>query len=329
VLLFFRNNQITSLLPLALYVGLTHASALSGYTPAPTQVAGAGLLYQAWFGWAADAPFLSALAAAILVFVQALLTNVLADQFRLLSDRNWLPGVLYVLAASALPDFLFLSPPLVAATFVPMALRCIFKAYKVPRATALIFDTGFWIAVASLFYPTALLLFVAGFACINVMRSFNLREQLVFVTGTLAPLSLAWLWYFWGDRGGAFRAEHLADIFQFFNFDLLADPKTPLKTVFWGLLLAIFLFSFGSYFARKTIHLQKCITTLYWFLLVGGLSATLHPEWRWEHFLLPTAAAGIFLAMSFQDVRNRFVAEMLHLALLGFALFIQFFPQGN
>ncbi len=327
VLSIFRNNRVSTAILLALYLVLTRAAAFLGWVhPTPWPTANGSMLYEAMFDWAAKAPFYSALVAAVLVYLQALMVNRLADEFRLMNDRNWLPGMFYVLVSSALPEFLFVSAPLVAATFVPVALRRIFKAYKITQASALVFDAAFWMSVAGLFYPPALILLFAAFIGLSVMRSFNLREQLVFMTGAAVPLFLTWLWYFWDDRGTEFRALQFGEIFQLYRFNVTFDTKMLLKTSFLVLLLVVFLYGLNHFYQRKLIQAQKAITTLYWVLLTGGLLMLLRSEWRWEHFLLPAAAAGIFLAFSFQGIRNRLVAEILHLALLGLLFFIQIFP---
>ena len=93
MLALFRNNQFTTAIPLALYVVLTHLSALLGIAqPAPADHPDGGVLYRAWFEWMKAYPFWSVVGAAILVYIQALVVNILADEFRLLSDRTWLPG---------------------------------------------------------------------------------------------------------------------------------------------------------------------------------------------------------------------------------------------
>ncbi|MEO6759329.1 MAG: hypothetical protein ABIO24_07730, partial [Saprospiraceae bacterium] len=108
MLALFRNNQLSTFALLALYTALLHASALLGYGhPVPGTGAEGGVLYRDWFSWVEGREQISAIAAVVLVLLQALLVNNLADQFRLLGDRNWLPGLFYVLAASCLPDFLF------------------------------------------------------------------------------------------------------------------------------------------------------------------------------------------------------------------------------
>lgn len=133
MLLFFRNIQFTTGISLALYVGLLHFAALTGHIQPASTFPDAGFPYDGLAGWATNQPFWSAVSAAVLVFLQALIVNGMADSFRLMNDRNWLPGLGYALAASALPDFQFLSPPLIAATFVALAVRTIFLTYKSPK----------------------------------------------------------------------------------------------------------------------------------------------------------------------------------------------------
>ena len=242
MLSIFRNNRASTALPLALYLVLTRAAALFGWVhPTPWPTTDGSMLYETMFDWAATAPFYSALVAALLVYLQALMVNRLADEFRLMNDRTWLPGLFYILVSSVLPEFLFVSAPLVAATFVPISLRRIFKAYKITQATALVFDAAFWMSVAGLFYPPALILLIAAFIGVMVMRSFNLREQLVFLTGAIVPLFLAWLWYFWDDRGTEFRALQFGEIFQLYRFNATFDTRMLLKTAFLMSLLLVFL----------------------------------------------------------------------------------------
>jgi len=283
-----------------------------------------GLLYQSLFGWLASKPLYSAIGAVCFVFIQALSVNTLADEFRLMGDRNWFPGLFYALTASALPDYLFVSPPLVAATFVPFSLWRVYKAYQKPNMSGAIFDGALWIAVASLFYPPGLWFLVAAYAGFEVVRVFRLHERFVFLIGALVPLFLTWLWYFWQDRGAEFRDTHWADLFQLYHFDAVMDTKFVLKTALMIVLILVFLFGLGSLYSRKGIQAQKFVSVLYWFLIVGALTALMCPTWRWEHLLLPSGALAILLSLSFQSLRKRLWAELWHLGILAFVLIIQF-----
>ncbi|MDO8366483.1 MAG: hypothetical protein Q7T20_06780 [Saprospiraceae bacterium] len=324
MLSFFRSNQFFVAIPLALYVIIVHLGALMGTLQPPAPALDHGLLYQSWFGWVETQPFYSALTATFLVFIQAVSVNVWADEYRLMGERNWFPGLFYTLLVSALPDFLFVSAPLVAATFLPFSLWRIFKAYQKPNVAAAIFDGALWIAVASLFYPPSLWLLVAGFTGLGVVRVFRLHERFIFFTGIFAPLFLVWLWYFWADRGVEFRDAQWGNLFQIYRFDAVFDAKMLYKTMLVAFLAFFSLLGIGSLSNRKGIQSQKFAGVLYWFLAVGVLSLLLRPVWRWEQLLLPAAASGILLSHAFQSMRNRFWAELWHFCILAFVLFIQF-----
>lgn len=324
MLSFFRSNQFFVAIPLAVYAFLVHLGALLGTVrPSPNPVEG-GLLYVSCFGWIAEQPFYSSVSALVLVILQAITVNLLADEFRLMGDRNWFPGLFYVLCASALPDFLFLSAPLVAATFIPVSLWRIFNAYQKQNVPAAIFDGAFWISVASLFYPPALWLLLAAFAGYEVVRVFRLSERFIFLIGALVPLFLVWLGYFWLDRGAEFRQAHFSNLFQLYPFDAVWDTILVLKTALFVLLTFVFLLGLGSFYSRKGIQAQKFVSVLYWFLAISALSVLFRPAWHWEHLVLPAAAMAVLLALSLQGLRQRFWAETWHWTLLGFVIFIQY-----
>lgn len=328
MLLFFRNNQFTTFLPLAVYLVLTHLAALLGVVQSvEMQQTEGGLLYTTLFGWAAANPFYSALAATALVFLQALQINRLADEFRLLGERSWLPAVFYALAASCLPDFLFLSPPLVAATFIPTAMRRIFQSYQKPIGAAYILDASLWVTVGSLFYPPAIFLLVAAVAGVLTMRSFSFKEQWVFVTGVMVPLVLGWLGFFWADQGTAFLLGQFGSLFGLYRLGTDWNVPTILKAVSLVAIMLFVMFNSGRFYYRKLIQAQKCVTVLYWFLGVAAATSLLQADILPTHFVLLMPSAGIFFSMVFSAMRNRILAEIAHLLLLGFVLFVQYLPQ--
>jgi hypothetical protein len=327
VIAFFRNNQIVITIPLALYVLLTHGAAFLGFVvPTVPQINQGGVLYDLLFQWATDHTLISAGVAAILVFIQALLVNNLADEFRILNDRNWLPGMFFVLVTAILPDFLFLSPPLVATFFVPISIRRILQVYKTPNAIALIFDTALWITVGVLFYPHALFLLIAALAGLNVMRSFAVREQLVFVSAIFVATVLVWLGCFWYDVGSLFIKMNFVEIWGFYNFGAAISIVQYYELGFLLFLFLIVLLGFSFYYSRKLIQTQKSISVLYWFFLMGSLGYLLSKEPYLAHFMIVMPSVGIFLAMGFMAVRSRVLAEIFHLILLGALFFLQFFP---
>ena len=328
MLALFRSNHSTTVFILALYVAILHLPAILGWVPPPplTPEEDGGLLFSDLFGWANSNPAKSAMVAAVLVLFQALLVNQLADTFRLLNDRNWLPGALYVLAASCLPEFLFVSPALVAVTCIPIVLRCVFSVYKQNLAFGPVFDTAFWVTMATLLYPPAVWCLPAAYFALFSLRSFSLREQMVFFSGIFTPFFLALCGYFWYNQATEFFQTQFSRWIFWPEFQLAPDLYSNVKIALLGFLLVVSLLGFNVYYYKKLIQVQKYITVLYWFFFASLAAALFHDRWRAEYFLLLMPSMGIFLAYLFESIRNRSLAEVLHLVLLGTLIFIQFFP---
>lgn len=243
-----------------------------------------------------------------------------------MEDRSWYPGVLYAAAVSSLPDFQYVSPALVAVTFLPIALRRIFSVYKQTQAYSPIFDAAFWICLATIFHPSAVWCLPAAYFALFNLRSFNPREQLVFFTGIFAPFFLALTGYFWYDRGGEFLQVQFTQWIAFPTF-VFPSGYAGMKTGLLVLLLVVGLLGFNVYYHKKLIQVQKYITIFYWFMFAGLVSMLCHPEMRLEFALLTMPSLGIFLAYLFQSIRNGLIAELLHSVLLAAIFLLQFYPK--
>jgi hypothetical protein len=318
VLALFRNNQIFTAIPLALFAALLHLPALFGWIqPDGNTVQHAGDLFRLLFGWTADSPTGSAVLATFLVVIQAVLVNWLVNISRINSERNWLLPLLYVFFASCISDFQWTSPALVATTFIPLILRQLTYAYKGDNVPALAFNIGFYVGFSSLFYPVMLWLapiFLLGF---NSVRTLRLRELCIWLIGCWVPGFLGWLWSFWVDRGGAFRQTHLYDLFQLCDFDF-GKPSLllQLQIGLLGILLLIILLSFGTYYFKKLMQIQKLINILYWIIFAVIVTWLFRNQPNLEHVLLAASPTGMFLGMTFQHIRNRMLAELFFLLLL-------------
>lgn len=324
MLRFFRSNQIFVAVILLVYLILIRLGALVGWVNPPAIPDSGGLFYQTWFGWMKAFPVISALTALLLVFIQAFAVNFLADEFRLLGDRNWFPGLLYGLTASAFPEYLFVSAPLVGATFLPGALWKIFRSFQKPNVQASILDSALWISTGSLFYPPLAWILVAGFAGLLVVRVFRFSEILIYTFGAIIPLFLGWLWFFWADQGSAFRDLQWSHLF---NFSLTLQEwrvDTWMKFGMLGVFTLLFLLALPSALNRKGIQIQKFVSVLVWFLIVGILTTFLQPTWSFVNWIVPVTPAAVLLALGLQDYFKKWWIEPAHLMLLLFLFMIQY-----
>ncbi len=328
MLAFFRNNHSTTAFILAVYIALLRLPAIFGWvTSLEAAVEDGGLLYLDLFGHLQENPSFSAIVATILVYVQALAINWLADHYRILDTRNWYPGALYGFVASCVPDFVFLSPTLVAVSFIPFALWSLFGVYKQTMILSAAFNSAFWITVATLFYPPAVWLLPVAYLGLLNLRALSLQKQIVFFTGIFVPVFLTFTVYFWNDQAIVFLQTQFTRWLHSPAFHYTWNFYNTLKIMFLSALLLVSVLGFNVYYFHRLIQVKKYISILYWIILVSLATIMIHPEIRLEYALLAMPAVGIFLSFLGQSIRNSTLADLLHLGLLAFMFYIQFYPK--
>ncbi len=136
--------------------------------------------------------FFSVFVAFLLVLLVAyLLVNFNTSAF-FISERTFLPAVVFTLLTAIFPEFQVLSPVLPGAVFLILGIRSIVESYKVHGTAYSFFDAGILIGTGSLFYAPLIwmgLLLVAG---IVILRSVTLKEIIISVLGLATPLFIVY-----------------------------------------------------------------------------------------------------------------------------------------
>jgi hypothetical protein len=322
VLNIFRTNQLIVNTFLLFYAGVLHLSAIlwpdMDWT-APQHGALTDWVYQ-WIGstgrWAE-------LAATVLVFVQAVILNVFFSNNRITRDYTLFPGLFYILIASAIPEFLHLSPLLLANTFYLLAYKELFDTYRRPSAAAHIFNSGFWLGVAGLFYFSYVGFLIWGFVGLNIMRAFRIRERFMLLIGLLTPYILMGVYQFYVDQWDGWIQSQFVDSFDWLDFQKATSQLLFVKLGLLGLLLLVLLLGYGSASARRTIDVQKKVNLMYWGLLFGGLTLLIQAGITIEHVLILAVPMGMLLSIAFAGLSNRW-AEAWHIMLAAAILFFQY-----
>lgn len=268
----------------------------------------------------------SQIAAIVLLLIQGFIINGITTNHRLSNEVNLFPGVFYVLTACLMPDFLYLSPVLLANTFLFIGLNELFVTYKNPACADRIFNSGFWIGVAGLFYFPYLFFVILLVVGHNILRAFNIRELMMILFGMFIPYLLVGLYFFWYDQPGVFWEHQFSRNAGFFDFNIdVSNWYDYMKVGLFALLIGYVIFNSNSYLIKKNIQVQKKISVLYWILVVAAISAPFQEGLTFEHLLLATPTLGIFLGLSFTDMKPQW-AEAIHFIIVIIALSLQFVP---
>ena len=219
MLSLFRTNQFVFNLFLLFYA-LVVRYIIFIAPPAWEKTTG-GVLSHWLIEWVGHEGFLPGLVATLLLFFQGILINVIVTRQRMADEVTLFPGLFFILLSSVFPEFLSLNPILIANTFYLLAINELFQAYQKYAASNHIYNTGFWIAFASLFYFSYVYLLVLAFIGLSILRAFKFRERLVLLVGIFTPFFLLGTYSFITDQ---FEEARQLALFNHFAFLISRAP---------------------------------------------------------------------------------------------------------
>ncbi|MBL0310111.1 MAG: hypothetical protein IPP77_10655 [Bacteroidetes bacterium] len=270
---------------------------------------------------------LSVLLSALLCFIQAIWVNDIVNSNKILSKRNYLPGAIFIVFSSFLPQFLLLDPAAVSFTFLIAATGKIFSIVRKEKANGDIFDIGFLIAIASLFYFPSILFLLFGYIGLATVRAFSYREWTILFLGFIAPFFLVFTFYFWIDDLpillSLLENNHSINWLNGFHFTQME----------WALLGVLGFISMVSYVMlpaaiySSVIQTRKFALLLLVFTVLSLVSFLLLQYASLTHILWLSLPLAIIISMLIMQVKRVWIYEVIHLILILLVLAGQYLPS--
>jgi len=259
----------------------------------------------------------------LLIFIQAIMINVMMTQNRITRENSLFPGLFYVFFLTLFPDFNYLSPALMANTFVIIALMNIFSSYKKSGNSGQVLNAGIFCGTAMLFDFSYSIFFICGFIGFLIVRSFRLIERIQYLIGFGIPVFLGGTYYFW--------MGHLSEFLQAFGanvgwLDWAANVNDILyiKVAILFFLLLFVLFNYSNYGKKNNVHAMRKIDVLLWFMLLPLLTFLFQAGIRLDHTLIVAVPLGALLGFSMLIIQNKMIAEVVHLVLISISFLFQY-----
>ena len=259
--------------------------------------------------------------AAILVFMQALLFNMVVNNHGLLSKPGYLPALLYITAASLFMPFLVLSPTLICNFLLIWMMDKFLKIGKTPVASMIMFDIGMIIAVGALIYFPFIVMLLMLWLSLLLYRPFNWREWFSGLFGFLTIFFFLAVFYYWNDNLSLFYRIWLPLTNKFPSvFKINYNDYLVLVPVSVMMILAML--QLRENFFRSFISTRKAFQMLFFMFILGIASFYTKPDFSLSHFLLCVPPGAVLLAYYFSNATKRWFYESLFLILV---LAIQYF----
>lgn len=210
---------------------------------------------------------------------------------------------------------------ILAAFFLLRLFVLSVRSYNKVQADALWIDSGFYIGLLSLLHPFFLLLLPVLLLAYAGIRTISFREAVVLLSGIVVVYVVVSLVLLWNRE-----LELLWLPFQDVGFGMVlpAGLNDWLALVTAGLVLALAVGFVRMKLSVQLIQFRRLTGVLFWLMLCALLVSTLHPEgpfalsWSW------CALGALPLCWWWMQLRNRDMADMIHLAVLGTVIVFQY-----
>ncbi len=262
----------------------------------------------------ADCGIICKLLALAMVFVQAILINAVTNRYRLITNKSFLPGLLYLLLIANMPNLHMLHAILFGNCLIILSWMLVVNIFNQSENNKTVFNAAFILGIASLFYPLHIYFLLLIFAAIWISNTESLRTFIIAIIG------FATVWYLYLSinylLNGSLPLKGINIGFrnQAFNF----SSKTY---YFYALIIFLILLFVGSFpiilshITSNKIFIRRNIQLLFVWLFIAImllLISTAHEEIIYE-LAIPFS---IFMTIAFVNIKNRWIREGLWLIFL-------------
>ncbi len=240
-----------------------------------------------------------------------------------INERTFLPAIIFILLSGLFPQYQVLNPAIFGAMFLMLAIRRIMESHRVSGIAYRLFDAGIFIGTGSLFYANLIwfgLLLIVGIA---LLRTMNIREILISVTGLITPLFLLTGVYYLLDRD-------LLELWSVFKYNLFGvtgnfefSRLTIAALVIIGFITLRSLAFLFMVINSKKIQSRKTFYLLLWILIISMVIYFFIPSVSVEIIWIAGVPVSYFLAHYFVFVRKKFFPELFFSALFVLIALIQ------
>lgn len=237
------------------------------------QANGAMPLYTLFYHLLKGQGFWQVLFAFLLVLVNSFFIAQLGSSFLFIRNRSYLPGIIYLMTISSIDRLHALLPVHFAALFVLLSIYFILDTYHRPVEVTYTFNASFFLALASLFYLPAIVLFPLVWISIFVLqKNDNWRLLVVPVLGFGMPWLFMWAFSFLTDTSPALWEDIVKMLWEYHNSYLL-EPYFLLLSVIVTIVSILGGLSVFSVYHRMKVSSRKYFVILYWMLGIVVASA--------------------------------------------------------
>jgi len=186
-----------------------------------------------------------------------------------LIHNNYYPQLLVVLLLGMFPEVMLNANLVLSNLFLLLAFRKIFSLKSNINTKGKIFDSGFWIGMAMLFYSWSFLFLALVYVSIIVYKKTDFRNFIIPIIGFITPVFIYFTYLFYFDNLPIFY-NHF-NLEYSFNFEMYKSVKIVFPLLFLVIVLIWSILNVSSKFMLvNNVHKYSWVVVL-WLLFISIL----------------------------------------------------------
>ncbi|MGE5518854.1 MAG: hypothetical protein ACM3VS_02925 [Candidatus Dadabacteria bacterium] len=271
-----------------------------------------------------DHAFLASFFSLILLFIQAFIINYVMNEYRMNTKQTYLPAMAYLLITSLLPEWNYLSAPLLASTLVIWAFSKLFKMYNLGNANGELYNTGLILGISSYVYFPSTAFVLCIIIGLMILKAFRLNEILLIILGVITP------YYFYASY--LFLSSSFS-IPKFLPGVFLSVPgvKSSIYIALTTFLLGM-PFLIGGFYVQKNLHkmliqVRKNWSILLLYVVISFFVPFVNTTSTFVNWVLMAAPFAAFHACAYYFPIRKFMPNLLFFITAGYIIYNQYFTH--
>ena len=258
-----------------------------------------------------------------LILFQAIYFNYISSERQLFTERNYVPGILYILFLNVSVDCSTLSPALMGSTFILLAFGTLIRQMQREGVTDEVFEMGFYLSMGTLFYLPMGLFELWAIASMLLYTGATFRQHILTFFGYVFPIALVLFFFFFRDALDELSQNLLTSAFQTRRYSF--NDFVGVLGILGGVFLVAGLGFFQTLSYPRFINYQTRIyqIMMLW-TITSVISIGLMPFIAPMQFCIFIPPLVMFSVNFFMLMRRRWVAEIFFLAFFTLLFFFRY-----
>ena len=318
----FKKNAFFSIILLIPYAIILHASAW--FTRIPESQSSNCWIYNKFITSFGLSYHFEIFFSILLIILHAVLIGRITSKYKLNQEGQLFGSLFFILFCGFHHSTIGLNATLVSNLFLTLAIYELFGIYLKKNASIQLYNFGFLIGVASLFYPPYFVFIFLGFIGIIILRGTRIKELVQLCGGFINVYLLIYALIYLLNLENEFWNQQVIGFFSPFIFSM---KFSSIGWVAFCLLLMFIIFNLLQYQyfqSKRSIIVQKQYDLLFWALFVSLWSTFFLKIDQVSHLIVLFTPLALLSGMLLNRIKNPLLKETVHLFLMITSLFLQF-----